>query len=460
MAQDRILVVDDDHLQRWAVRRQLTGWNYDVVEAADGQAGVELFAAHLPDLVLLDLQLPDQTGIDVLRQIKAIDGNAVVIMVTAHGGVNDAVAAFKLGLFDYLSKPLDFEALGVTIRYGLEARHLRAEVQRLREGDRRDGDDSIIGDSSAVADAVKMLRKLATSGASTVLFTGESGTGKDLYAKVLHYGSPRAAGPFVPVNCAAIPDTLMESELFGHEKGAFTDARFLKKGMFEMADGGTLYLDEIGELKPSLQAKLLRVIENLTFRRVGGTRDITVDVRVIAATNRDLNKALQEGEFRGDLLYRLRVIEMPLRPLRERREDIPKLVEHFFKQFTVKFHKPMTGVSPLAMDLLCRYDWPGNVRELKNALERAIILEDGVQVTPQFLPEQVTEASRITPREGSRGQDLFTLPPGGTSLEGVEESLVRQAVAQAGGNQTRAAQLLDISRDALRYKLKKFGIDT
>jgi two-component system, NtrC family, response regulator AtoC len=456
MAQDRILVIDDEELQRWAMRKHLTGWNYEVFEAADGHSGLELFSAQLPDLVLLDLQLPDQTGVDVLRQIKAVDPNAVVIMVTAHGGVQDAVAAFKLGLFDFLSKPLDFDALGVTLRYGLEARHLRAEVERLREGDRDAAEREIVGESAAVTETVKMLRKLAVSGASTVLLTGESGTGKDFYAKTLHYGSPRASGPFVPVNCAAIPDTLMESELFGHEKGAFTDARFLKKGVFEMADGGTLYLDEIGELKPALQAKMLRVLETLTFRRVGGTRDIKIDVRVVAATNRDLNKAIETGDFRPDLLYRLRVIEMRLQPLRNRREDIPDLVHHFLREFSLRFHKPMNGVTPAVMDAMCRYDWPGNVRELKNAIERAIILEDGDQLTTAYLPEQLSQAARPAASQGPAGGG-FTLPPGGVSLERVEETLVRQAMAMAGGNQTRAAQLLDISRDALRYKLKKFA---
>jgi DNA-binding NtrC family response regulator len=250
----------------------------------------------------------------------------------------------------------------------------------------------------------------------------------------------------------------MESELFGHEKGAFTDARFLKKGVFELADGGTLYLDEIGELKPSLQAKMLRILESYTFRRVGGTRDITVDVRVVAATNRDLDKAVQVGEFRSDLLYRLRVIEMRLRPLRERREDVAELADHFLKEFSLKFHKPMTGVTKAAMDALCRHDWPGNVRELRNAIERAVILEEGDQLTEVFLPEQLAAG---TGSPGSAGlPDGFTLPPGGVSLERVEETLVRQAIAMSGGNQTRAAQLLDVSRDALRYKLKKFGIES
>jgi len=458
MAKDRILVVDDDPLQRWAMRKHLTGWNYEVIEAVDGHSGIEAFSTDMPDLVLLDLQLPDQTGVDVLRQIRAIDPHAVVIMVTAHGGVQDAVAAFKLGIFDYLSKPLDFEALGVTLRFGLEARHLRVEVERLRAAEREPADTTIVGDSPAIADCVKMLHKLAVSGASTVLLTGESGTGKDLVAKALHHQSPRAGAPFFAINCAAIPDTLMESELFGHEKGAFTDARFLKKGVFELADGGTLYLDEIGELKMSLQPKILRVLETLTFRRVGGSRDITVDVRVVAATNRDLDAAIVQGEFRRDLLYRLRVIEMTLPPLRERREDIPALVHHFLRQFVMKFHKPAMHVSHAAMDVMTRYDWPGNVRELKNAIERAVILEDGDELRATYLPSQLTNTPAAAPSAPAPGE--FTLPKGGVSLERVEESLVRQAMDQAAGNQTRAAQLLDITRDTLRYKLKKFNVES
>ncbi len=458
MAKDLILIVDDEPLQQWAMKKQLTSWNYEVIEAADGQSGLEAFTSHMPDLVLLDLQLPDQTGVDVLRQIREIDPHAVVIMVTAHGGVQEAVAAFKLGVFDYLAKPLDFDALGVTLRFGLEARHLRAEVERLRAVDREPADTTIVGDSPAIADSVKMLRKLATSGASTVLLTGESGTGKDLVAKALHYQSPRSERPFFAVNCSAIPETLMESELFGHEKGAFTDARFLKKGVFELADGGTLYLDEVGELKQSLQPKLLRVLETLTFRRVGGSRDVTVDVRVVAATNRDLDAAVRQGEFRQDLLYRLRVIEMTLPPLRERREDIPALAHHFLRQFTLKFRKPAMTVSHAAMDAMMKYDWPGNVRELKNAIERAVILGEGPELRTTYLPSQLAREPAAAPDGESSGE--FTLPEGGVALERVEESLVRQAMDQAGGNQTRAAQLLEISRDALRYKLKKFGVQS
>ncbi len=458
MARDRILVIDDDQLQRWALDKRLTAWNYEVIAAEDGRSGLEAFTAHLPDLVLLDLQLPDQTGVDVLRQIRAIDPHALVIMMTAYGGVPEAVAAFKLGVFDYLAKPLDFDALGVTLRYGLEARHLRAEVERLRANDGEPAATTIVGSSPAIRDSVAMVGKLAGSGANAILLTGESGTGKDLVARALHYQSPRSHAPFVAVNCAALPDTLMESELFGHEKGAFTDARFLKKGLFELADGGTLYLDEIGELKMSLQAKLLRVLEGLTFRRVGGSRDLTVDLRVVAATNRDLDAAVEAGEFRRDLLYRLRVIEMTMPPLREHREDIEALVLHFLRQFTLKFHKPDMSVSPAAMDALTRYNWPGNVRELKNAIERAVILEDGNELRTHYLPSQLLRAPAASP--GGEPSSGFTLPQGGITLEQVEESLVRQAMEMASGNQTRAARLLGLSRDALRYKLKKFNIDS
>jgi two-component system response regulator AtoC len=457
MTRDRILIVDDEPLQRWAINRQLTGWNYEVIEAVDGQSGLDAFTTHMPDLVLLDLQLPDRSGVEVLRQIRAIDPQAVVIMVTAHGGVPDAVAAFKLGLFDFLPKPLDFDALGVTLRYGLEARHLRSEVERLRAAERGPSDTTIVGQSHAMAQSVQLLSKLAASGAGAVLLTGESGTGKDLFAKALHYLSPRASGPFIIVNCAAIPDTLMESELFGHEKGAFTDARQLKKGLFELADGGTLYLDEIGELKTALQPKILHVLETLTFRRVGGSKDLTVDVRVIAATNRDLEAAAAQGDFRRDLLYRLRVIELTIPPLRERLEDVPALVRHFVRHFGRKFHKPDMRVTDAAMAILTKYQWPGNVRELRNAMERAIILEDGDELRTDYLPAQIVQPNRADPAAADIAG--FTLPQSGVSLERVEETLVRQAMTMASGNQTKAAHLLDISRDALRYKLKKFGVE-
>ena len=457
MSRETILIVDDEPLQRWAVKKQLTAWGYDVVEAGDGHSAVEIYSAQMPDLALLDLKLPDQTGLDVLRQIKAVDPGVVAIMMTAHGTLEHAVAAFRIGLFDFLSKPLDFDALRVAIRYGLETRRLRAEVHRWRDSDRWTTGDAIVGHSQAIVEAAALMRKVAASGATNVLVTGESGTGKDLFAKAIHYASPRSAGPFIAVNCAAIPETLLESELFGHEKGAFTDARALKKGVFELADGGTLYLDEISELKLNLQAKLLRAVETFTFRRVGGTRDVSVDLRVIAATNRDLEQAVRDGHFREDLFYRLRVIELTLPPLRQHREDIRDLIDHFVREFNVKLRKAVAGVTPEAVRLLSEYSWPGNVRELKNAIERAMILEEGDRLTPTYLPVPI-ESIPHGPREGLRPLPGLKLPPEGASLEAVEEEIVRQAMSLAGGNQSGAARLLDISRDALRYKLKKFGM--
>ncbi len=450
MLKPKILVVDDEHLQRWALQERLTAWGYDVIQAADAASAVDAFNAQLPDLVLLDLMLGADSGIDVLKQLKATDPSAVVIMVTAHGALDDAVSAFKMGLFDFVAKPIDFESFRMTVRYGLEARRLRAEVGRWRDDDRRSAVGAIIGESDALRRALQTGEKVAVSAATTVLLQGESGTGKDLFARAIHYGSPRADGPFVPVNCAALPEHLLESELFGHERGAFTDARALKKGLFEIADGGTVYLDEIGELKPGLQAKLLRVLETLSFRRVGGVRDITVDVRIIAASNRSLERAVEQQEFRADLYYRLGVIELHLPPLRDRPEDIPQLVEHFVAEITTRLRKPVDEVSPEAMRQLAAYAWPGNVRELRNAIERAVILEEGRRITTAHL--------HLGGERTAVQADAFTLPAEGVSLDRVEETLVRQAMTRAGGNQTHAARLLGVGRDALRYKLKKFGI--
>jgi DNA-binding NtrC family response regulator len=449
MAKDRILVVDDDQLQRWAMGKQLASWNYEVIQAEDGQAGLEAFTAQLPDLVLLDLQLPDQSGVEVLRQIRAVDPQAVVIMVTAHGGVPDAVAAFKLGAFDYLSKPLDFDALGVTLRFGLEARHLRAEVERLRAADREPADATIVGHSPAIARSIDMLRKLAPSGAGSVLLTGESGTGKDLAAKAIHYNSARASKPFMNITCSALPETLLESELFGHERGAFTGADRQKRGLIEMADGGTVFLDEIGEMVPLLQAKLLRFLEEKSFKRVGGATDIKVDVRVIAATNRDLEEEVRKGQFRSDLYYRLNVVPIKLPPLRQRPNDIPRLVNFYVDLYNTEFRKRIRQVSAAAMEKLKAYSWPGNVRELRNAVERAMLLAEGDELALEDFPVG----------SGAHASDAVELPANGVDLEQWERSFVQQALERSGWNQTRAANLLGLNRDQIRYRIEKFKLE-
>lgn len=450
MAVASVLIVDDEPLQRWAVREHLQAWGYEVSEADSAASALSAYRSVAPDLVLLDLRLGADSGLDVLRSLREIDPAAAVIMVTAHGGLEDAVDGFRMGLIDFFRKPLDFEALRVALRYRFDAMRLRQEVDHAR----RARSTEIVGTSPAIAAALKVMHKVAASEATTVLLQGESGTGKDLFSKALHDHSARHGGPFIAVNCAALPEALLESELFGHERGAFTDAKTAKKGVVELADGGTLYLDEIGELKPALQAKLLRVLETMNFRRVGGLRDITVDTRVVAASNRNLEQAVAAGAFRADLFYRLGVIQIHLPPLRERREDLPELIAHFTARLAAKLRRRPMTVSPAALAAFMKYDWPGNVRELRNALERSIILEDGDTITTEYLPPQL-----LSPAAGAApATATFVLPAGGVSLERMEESLVRQAIQMAGGNQTRAAKLLEISRDALRYKLKKFGL--
>ena len=480
MPSEKILIVDDERLVRWSLRQKCEEWGYHVLEAESGAAGLRLAQHESPDLVLLDVRLGDMNGIDVLEEMKRNGDVRAVIMITADPKLEDVKHALKLGAFDFIGKPLDFDELGVTVKNALEATRLRTEVESLRgEVRRRAGFHEVIGVSTRITELMTFVNKVAASEASTILVQGESGTGKDLIAKSIHYNSHRGDKPFIAINCSAIPETLMEAELFGHEKGAFTDAKTMKKGLFEMADGGTLFLDEIGELSPLLQAKLLRVLEDQLIRRVGGVRDMQVDVRVIAASNRDLERAVRENAFRQDLYYRLAIISIFLPPLRDRKEDIIPLVEYFIDRYARKFRKNVTGITPETRKLLLRHDWPGNVRELKNAIERAMILEDDQQLRPDYLPFAVgREASQFTAFEvtamgstmGSgpaaapatlpNGRTLpkLSIPSGGTSLEEVERALVEIALQQANGNQTHAAKLLDISRDALRYKLKKFGL--
>ena len=474
MAQKRILIVDDEKLVRWALTQKCTEFGYQTVEAENGEEAIRSLQSDSVDAVLLDVHLPDLSGIEVLEKLKQAGETRSVIMMTADPQLDDVKAALRLGAYDFVSKPINFEELSVTLQNALEAGALRTEVESLRgEVRRRAGYHEVIGVSRKITELMKFVYKVAASEATTILIQGESGTGKDLAAKAIHYHSSRAERPFVAINCSAIPETLIEAELFGHEKGAFTDAKAMKKGLFEVADGGTLFLDEIGELSPLLQAKLLRVLEDQVIRRVGGVRDIQVDVRVIAASNRDLEREVREGRFRQDLFYRLAIIAIYLPALRERKEDIAPLIDFFVAHYNRKFRKQVHGISEDTRRLLMHYDWPGNVRELKNALERAMILEEGNLLKPDDLPFSVAsgragavspDSALAVPSEnqattpGKRRLPPLSIPEGGTSLEDVEHALVELALHQSHGNQIKAAKLLNISRDALRYKMKKFGL--
>jgi two-component system response regulator AtoC len=454
----KILVVDDEKMIRWSLGEALRGWGYEPIEAGTVNAALAAFDADPPSAVLLDINLPDGSGLDVLRKIRHRQSDAVVIMITANVLVDETIAALRGGAYDFIGKPINLEELHVAIRNGIEASALRKEVTQFRrERAQQFSFDQIIGQSPAMREMLAMARKVAESEVSSVLLQGESGTGKDLVAKAIHYQSNRSDGPFIAINCAAIPGTLIESELFGYEKGAFTDAKARKEGMFEQAEGGTLLLDEIGELELSLQAKLLRVLEEGAFRRVGGLKDIPFDARIIAASNRDLRTESEAGRFRLDLYYRLSVIQIDIPSLRERGDDVIQLAEYYIESFGKRLRKTVRGIEEDVAEAFRHYNWPGNVRELRNVIERALILEDDDVITTKYVPRNlVSGPSQSGPeRDGSSAQHMFRLPPAGTSLEEVEMSLVRQAIDRSGGNQTRAAELLGISRDQLRYRLKK-----
>ena len=472
MSAETILIVDDERLVRWSLRQKCEEWGYSILEAATGEQALECARQESPILVLLDVRLPDMTGIEVLDHLNKNGDAPAIIMITADPQLGDVKAAIKLGASDFVGKPIDFEALREIIERTLQSRRITcnpAEPPRARARGGVSFDD-VVSVSPKMTELMHFVKKVASCEASTILVQGESGTGKDLIAKILHYESSRHDKPFVAINCSAIPETLMEAELFGHEKGAFTDAKQMKKGLFETADGGTLFLDEIGELSPVLQAKLLRVLEDQVIRRVGGIRDIQVDARVIAASNRDLEKAVREGQFRQDLYYRLAIIAIFIPPLRERKDDILPLVDFFIDRYNRRFRKSIHGITDETRNLILGHNWPGNVRELKNTIERGMILEDESYLRSIYLPFSVGESGGRTLFERTSAVDAgrklpngralprLYIPEGGTSLEELEHSMVELAMSQANGNQTNAAKLLDISRDALRYKLKKFSM--
>ena len=455
---EQVLVVDDDEAIRWTLREALQSWGFAAIEADSVAAALKQFRTELPAAVLLDIDLPDGSGLDVLREIKSDHPEAIVIMITGNVQVANTISALRGGAYDFIGKPINLEELRVTVRNALETRHLRREVEQVRKERAREFNfRQIVGESPAMKKMLGLAAKVAESEVSSVLLQGESGTGKDLVAKAIHYGSGRSERPFVAVNCAALPATLIESELFGYEKGAFTDAKARKEGLFEQAEGGTLLLDEIGELELSLQAKLLRVLEEGAFRRVGGLKDIPLDVRVLAASNRDLKTESEAGRFRLDLYYRLSIIQIDIPPLRDRGDDVLLLSQHYIDTIgaRLKRNQKITRLSAEAIKVFRQYRWPGNVRELRNVIERALILEDTDEITTEYLPGGLLEAPRLAPASGDNAAAQFVLPDQGISLDEAELSFVRQAIQRSGGNQTRAAELLGISRDQLRYRLKK-----
>jgi len=453
MSKTRALIIEDEKLIRWSLRQQLLEEGFLVDEAEPGRDGLAKLARETYDLVTLDYKLPDISGLDVLTEMQPLDGDLVVIMITAFSNVEDAVEAMRLGAFDYVSKPFKMDELMMTIERGLERTRLQRRVRDFRaEMQAKFGMDRVIGACRPMQELFQTVRDIAASGASTIFICGESGTGKDLLAKTIHYNSDRADHPFVNITCTAMAETLLESELFGHERGAFTDAKVTKKGLLEMADGGTVFLDEVGDMPPVLQAKLLRFLEEKQFRRVGGLADIAVDVRVIAATNRNIHKLVEDGKFREDLFYRLNIIPVRLPPLRDRGDDIRLLTHHFVAMFATEFRKTITGITRDAEAKLASYSWPGNIRELRNAIERAVLLtKRDVLEADDFVLGRVREQS------GEAIQGL-QLPTGGVDLDKVEEQLVRQALHRTGGNQTQAARLLTLSRDQLRYRMQKYGL--
>ncbi len=456
LIQAKILVIDDEKFITRSLKQHLEKEGYEVVTASTGEEGIEVFKADSPDIIFLDLNMPGIGGIETLKSLKKLNNDVVVIIITAHGDIETAVSAIKSGAYDFVEKPFELDRISVLIRKAVETIQLKREVTFLRE-EKFDtySFNNIIGESEEMQEIITLSKKVSESDANTILIQGESGTGKSLLARAIHYHSARASEPFVEVTCTAIPEALIESELFGHEKGAFTDAKASKKGLFEVASGGTIYLDEIGDIKLATQAKLLRALEDKTFKRVGGLKDIRVNVRIVATTNKkDLEGAVKDGDFRADLYYRLKVFPIYLLPLRERKEDIIPLAMHHVKSFNKEFRKNVKGISQGAEKLLINYPWYGNARELRNVIERVCLLEDTDIIFPEHLPSEII---KYVDTESGDGASI-DLPSEGLSLKGVEKDLIVQALKRVENNQTKAAKLLGISRDALRYKMQKFSL--
>ena len=454
--QARVLVVDDEKLIRWSVAERLQRDGYDVVSAESGEQALEILATTPPDLMLLDVRLPGIDGVQTLQRALSLHPELAVLMMSAHSTVDIAVDAMKHGAVDFLVKPFPFQALDAAVERAIASARTRRQITTLTNDKRTAGAlDAIVGGSAMIEQVRSMIGRLAASDTTTVLIEGESGSGKEVVARAIHFRSARAERPFMQVNCAALPEHLLESELFGHERGAFTDAHTQKRGLFESAEGGSVMLDEIGDLPPGGQAKLLRLLENKTFRRVGGVLELRCDVRVIAATNVNLEERVSEGRFRADLFFRLNVVRIAVPALRDHSEDVSTLTAHFIARFNQELKRSVHGVSGPAMEMLRGYHWPGNVRELRNVIERAFILHAGAD---EIRPEHLTpELRRAAP---SKRPDKIVphITEEGLVLDDVEKKLIAEAMDRASGNQSKAARLLGVSRDTLRYRLKKHGI--
>ena len=446
----RVLIVDDEKNMRWVLSQALSGEGYEVVEAADGKEALDSVAEVTPDIMILDHRMPPPDGMEVLRRIRSKDMNFPIIMLTAHGNVATAVDAMKAGASEYLTKPFDLEELRLAIEKALEYSGLAAEVERLREELDREYDvEGIVASDRAMMEVLDTVRKVAATSA-TVMIYGESGTGKELIARAVHNLSDRAGRPFVSVSAGALPETLLESELFGYEKGAFTGAMTAKPGRLELANGGTLFLDEIGDITPAVQVKLLRVLQERSFERLGGTRSVEVDVRVVAATNQDLQQLIVDGGFREDLFYRLNVVPVTLPPLRARSGDIPLLVAHFLE----KYKAGAKRLAPDAMEALVKYQWPGNIRELENTIERIVILSHGDEIGIADLPAEVRAGVVTSPTSSS----AYVLPEDGLDLEEVELDLLRQALARSGGSVPKAAKLVGLTAKTFEARSARLGL--
>ena len=452
MKKPRILIVDDEQKFRRILQIILSSRLYDFDLAENGLEARDYFQQHPYDLVITDLKMPQMDGMALLDFIHGEKPDVPVIVITAYGSVESAVKAMKAGAFDYITKPFENEEIRIIVSKAINYSKLQDENRYLREAvGVKYGFEHFIGDSPEIQ-AVRKLAAQVAQTASTVLIQGESGTGKEMLARLIHYNSPRSARPFIPFNCGALPDTLLESELFGYEKGAFTGALKQKPGRFEIADTGTIFLDEVGDMSQQAQIKILRVLEEMTFERLGGNRSLEVDVRIIAATNRDLKQLVNEGAFRIDLFYRLNIFPIYIPPLRDHKEDIPIFMQHFIDQFSGEIGKQVKNASPDAMNLLVSHPWRGNVRELQNCLERAMIVCNRQSVGPEDL---LLDREPLNPA-ASFGN--IQIPPEGLSLDEVEAFLISQALAMAKGNQTKTAALLKISRNTLRYRMEKYDI--